>query len=106
MYQKYIVMFVFRLWALTALAQNNDNWKPSNMVTTIEYDAPDNSHVKITKVGDMVVKREYITFQEYQDWQMDELMKKYWHDKVATANTTDGDNNSLLSKIPGFNEIR
>src|SRR5574344_1038631 len=105
MYQQYIVMFVFLLCSFTALAQNNDNWKPSNMVTTIEYDAADNSYVKITKVGDMVVKREYITFQEYQDWQMDELMKKYWHDKVATANTTDGDNNSLLSKIPGFNEI-
>lgn len=86
-------------------AQTPD-WKPSNMTTTVEYDAADNSYVRVTKVGDIVVKKEYMTFQEYQDWSMEQLMNQYWSEKTA-ADDGAGTNsdNGLLSKIPGFNEI-
>lgn len=73
------------------------------LTTTVEYDAQSGSYVKLTKVGDMVVNREYMTFEEYQDYQMTELMKSYLKERSAVSDTeaTDG----LLSKIPGFSEI-
>lgn len=88
-----------------AKAQDNPNgWKPSNMTEEVEYDTKSNSYVKITKVGNMVISREYLTFEEYQDWQMDQLMQQYWDEKKATAKSDIG-GEGLLSKIPGFNEI-
>lgn len=73
------------------------------VTTTVEYDAQSDSYVRITKMGDMVINREYLSFEEYQDYQMNELMKKYWHDRSAAGDTAADD--GLLSRIPGFSEI-
>ena len=78
-------------------------WLPSNMTVTVEYDATDHSYVKITKLGNMVLTREYMSFEEYQDYQMEQLMKSYWTEKKNTA--TDIGGTGLLDKIPGFSEI-
>lgn len=77
--------------------------QPSNLTTAVEYDAESNSYVKVTKVGDMVIGREYMSFDEYQNWQMDQLMQKYWNEKSSTKDSSDVD--GLLSKIPGFSEV-
>ena len=71
--------------------------------TTVEYDAESDSYVRITKLGDMVINREYLTFEEYQDYQMNQLMKKYWNDRSSVGDTAASD--GLLSRIPGFSEI-
>ncbi len=77
---------------------------PDGGVTTqVEYDAQSGSYVKVTRVGDMVINREYMTFEQYQDYQMDQLMKKYWNDRSAVSDTAADD--GLLSRIPGFSEI-
>ena len=76
---------------------------PSNMTTTVEYDAENNEYVKYVKIGDMVLSKTYLTFQEYQDWQMEQLMNKYWMDKNKL--NTSGGESGLLSSIPGFNEV-
>ena len=73
------------------------------ITTTVEYDAKTDSYVRITMLGDMVINREYLTFEEYQDYQMNQLMKKYWHDRSATGDTAA--DAGLLSRIPGFSEI-
>ena len=83
----------------TAYAQTPDG----GPVTTVEYDAQTSSYVKVTRLGDMVINREYMTFDEYQDYQLDQLMKKYWNERSATADTASDD--GLLSRIPGFSEI-
>lgn len=70
---------------------------------TIEYDVESGGYIKVTRVGDMVIGREYMTFEEYQDYQMNELMKKYWNERSAVGDTSSGD--GLLSRIPGFSEI-
>ena len=31
--------------------------------TTVEYDAQSGSYIKVTRVGDMVINREYMTFE-------------------------------------------
>ena len=71
--------------------------------TVVEYDAESGSYVKVTRVGDMVIEREYMTFEEYQNYQMDQLMRKYWDERSAVSDTASDD--GLLSRIPGFSEI-
>ena len=73
------------------------------MTTTVEYDAESGGYTKVTKLGDMVISREYMTFEEYQNYQMNELMKKYWNERSSVGDTSSDD--GLLSRIPGFNEI-
>ena len=79
-------------------------YTPAGMTTSVEYDAATGSYVKVVKVGDMVIGREYMTFEEYQDWQMDQLMDKYWNEKKEGAVVGDAEG-GLLSKIPGFSQI-
>lgn len=98
------LLVVLMLCLSFSLKAQTPGWKPSNMTTTVEYDAADHSYVKITKIGDMILSKEFLTFQEYQDWQTELLMKKYWNDKNASQIST-GDDEGLLSKIPGFSEI-
>lgn len=77
---------------------------PTKPEVSVEYDEQTNDYVKITKIGDIVINREYMTFSEYQDWQMDQLMRKYWDEKVKSAEAVSADDN-FLSNIPGFSEI-
>lgn len=83
----------------TASAQTPDGGR----TTVVEYDAQSNSYVKVTRVGDMVIDRQYMTFEEYQNYQMDQLMRQYWDERSAQSDTAADD--GLLSKIPGFSEI-
>lgn len=98
-----VTMMLFLLTTGIAMAQD-DGWRPSNKTVVVEYDAKDNSYVKITKIGDMVISREYMTFDEYQEWQMGQLMQQFWDDKKANSKSDIG-GEGLLSKIPGFSEI-
>ena len=77
---------------------------PSNQTTTVEYDPETHGYVRVTRIGSLIISREYMTFAEYQDWQMQQLMNNYWGEKQR-ENSNTGDENGLLSKIPGFNEI-
>lgn len=79
-------------------------YTPSSVTTSFEYDSETNSYVKVTKLGDMVLNREYLTFNEYQDYQMDQLMKQYWAGKAGETQESTG-LGGLLEKIPGFSEI-
>lgn len=79
-------------------------YTPSAIQTTVEYNAATKSYVKITRVGDVELGREYMTFQDYQDWQMEQVMRSYWNDKASTAEGGSADA-GLLSRIPGFNQI-
>lgn len=77
---------------------------PSNMTTTVEYDPSTHSYVRLTKVGSFVVSRQFLTFEEYQDYQMQQLMTDFWSQKLEENSLTGGED-GLLSKIPGFSEI-
>ena len=77
---------------------------PGNVTTEVEYDQESGNYVKVSRVGDMVIDRQYMTLEEYQDYQMDQLMKRYWNDKANTADTS-ATSEGLLGKIPGFSEI-
>ena len=79
-------------------------YTPAAVKTEVEYNPETGDYVKITKVGDMVIGREYMSFEEYQDWQMDQLLDKYWNEKKE-GSVLDNAGGGLLSKIPGFDQI-
>ena len=88
----------------SAFVPMGSGYTPASITTTVEYDAQSGSYVRLSKVGDMVVGREYMTFEEYQDWQMDQLLDKYWNEK-KDGTVLDNAEGGLLSKIPGFSQI-
>ena len=94
------LLLMMVLWAVPAPVHAQT---PNGPETTVEYDAQSGSYIKVTRLGDMVISREYMTFEEYQSYQMDQLMKKYWNEKSAVGDTASDD--GLLSRIPGFSEI-
>jgi cell surface protein SprA len=79
-------------------------YTPSAVKTEVEYNPETGDYVKITKVCDMIIGREYMTFEEYQNWQMDQLLDKYWNEKKE-GSVLDNAGGGLLSKIPGFDQI-
>ena len=88
----------------TGYTPMGSGYTPSSVTSTVEYDATTGSYVRVTRVGDMVLGREYMTFEEYQDWQMDNLLRNYWEEK-SEGTVLDNAAGGLLSKIPGFNQI-
>ncbi len=77
---------------------------PQGISTSVEYNSETGDYVKITKVGDMIISREYMSFEDYQNWQMDQLMSKYWNEKKE-GSVLDNADAGLLGKIPGFNQV-
>ncbi len=79
-------------------------YTPSEVQTTVEYNAETDSYERVTRVGNVELSRDHLSFQEYQDWQMDALMRQYWDEK-STGGELGGGGSGLLNKIPGFNQI-
>ncbi len=79
-------------------------YSPTGVTTTVEYNPETGQYVRVRKVGDMVIGREYMSFEQYQDWQMDQLMQQYWNEK-SEGSALDNTGGGLLDKIPGFNQI-
>ena len=88
----------------TGFVPMGSGYTPGAVTTTVEYNAETGDYVKLTKVGDMIIGREYLTFQQYQDWQMSQLMDKYWKEK-SEGSVLDNAEGGLLNKIPGFSQI-
>ena len=109
-----VVLVCFMLFATVLRAQSDTSWRPnigggyrpSSITTVVEYDADRDEYVKIDKVGDNEVSRQYMTSKEYQEWQMGQTMRKYWNEKLGATNSYESEESEgLLSKIPGFSEI-
>lgn len=88
----------------TGFVPMGSGYTPGNITTTVEYNPETKDYVRVTKVGDMVIGREYMSFEEYQNWQMDQLLNQYWNEK-KDGTVLDNAEGGLLSKIPGFNQI-
>ena len=77
---------------------------PSNITTSVEYDPESNDYMRVTRMGSTVINRQFMTFDEYQRWQTQQMMQQYWNSKSKTI-ATDASEENMLSKIPGFNEV-
>ena len=109
---KRLILLVCVLFAVPVAYGQDDSvyrpmgsgYSPSVLQTTVEYNAERGDYVRVTRIGDVVVSREYMTFDDYQDWKMDQLMSQYWNEKSEWS-VLDGGDGGLLSKIPGFSGI-
>ena len=77
---------------------------PSNIKDTVEYDPESNDYMRVTRMGDIVLSRKFMTLEEYQNWQTQQMMNQYWRSKGQTM-MGDASEENMLSRIPGFNEI-
>lgn len=80
---------------------------PSNLKDTVVYDALNNEYIRETRIGNLVVSRQYMSFKEYQEWQMQQTMNDYWSRRTKENSTFGAGSGTLglLEKIPGFSEI-
>ncbi len=80
---------------------------PKNFTTEVQYNPQTNDYLILKKIGDIVVDRQYMTFEEYQNYQMEQLMQNYWEKKAKTAalNQSSGGSGNLIDNIPGLNKL-
>ena len=74
---------------------------PSNIQSSFQYDFKTGNYRHIQTLGDSTMFRppNYMTFDQYQQYQLDRGISEYWESKVTTE---DEFNNSSNLKIPGF----
>ena len=88
----------------SAFRQMGGGYTPKSLRDTVVYDVESGDYLKLKMAGDVVIGREYMTFEEYEDWKMDELMRQYWDGKKG-GTVLDNGGGGFLDKIPGFNQI-
>lgn len=79
-------------------------YTPAGVRDTVIYDAEHGDYVRVKMAGGVEIGREYMSFEDYEDWKMEELMHQYWEEKRG-GTVLDNSDGGLLSKIPGFNQI-
>ncbi|MFO7614747.1 MAG: cell surface protein SprA [Bacteroidales bacterium] len=59
---------------------------PQNLSTEIEYDPETNQYIFRNKIGTLDYRNPtYMTFDEYQQFDMDQSVKKYWRERARTT---------------------
>lgn len=81
--------------------------QPKNFTTEVQYNPQTNDYLILKKIGDMVIDRQYMTFEEYQNHQLEQLMQSYWTNRTKTAalDKNSGSSNNILDNIPGVNKL-
>lgn len=78
---------------------------PSNITETVEYDTEKNEYRVVKKIGDVVLESRALTFEEYQQYDMDNMINSYWKTKtktVASSSSSSKSDGSLSSLIPAM----
>jgi cell surface protein SprA len=61
---------------------------PPNIKSDVQYDPTNNSYLFNTKVGKLDFRNPtYMTFDEFQKYDMDKMVKSYWKEKTKTSGT-------------------
>jgi cell surface protein SprA len=102
---KKILFILFSAAALlqsaTALAQI-DLSDPENITTDVEYDAKNNEYVLVKRAGDVVLERRVLSFQEYQNYDMDKIIADYWKNRSGSSNVSATTDEGLSELIPAL----
>ena len=87
---------------------------PSNLKSSIDYDPETNNYLFTNKIGNLNYRNPtYMTFDEYQKYDMDKLIKSYWREKSSTSSSLERQGiipniyigGQLFDKIFGSNTI-
>jgi len=78
---------------------------PSNINQEVQYDPVTGNYYIVSKIGDTLDYRpiNYMTFEEYLDYDLDQAMSKYWKDKTATESELSKDDDKSKDLIPSLN---
>jgi cell surface protein SprA len=66
---------------------------PAGITTEIEYDPETNEYRFVNRIGNLEYRPpNYMTYDEYQDYELDQLIRQYWREKagVAEGRTSEG----------------
>lgn len=73
---------------------------PSNITNTVEYDPVTNEYYVIKKVGDVVLEKKSLTFDEYQKYDMDNMIDSYWKNRTGSSTVSNQSESNLNGLIP------
>ena len=72
---------------------------PNNITTEVEYDPINNEYILIKKAGNLVLERMALTFEEYQNYDLDQMINNYWKSRSATAKISTSSNDGMLGSL-------
>ena len=87
---------------------------PSNIKSDVEYDPETNQYRFSNKIGEFDYRNPtYMTFDEFQEYDMDKLIKSYWRDRSKSASSLEREGiipsiyvgGELFDRIFGSNTI-
>ncbi|MFA6705395.1 MAG: cell surface protein SprA, partial [Bacteroidales bacterium] len=73
---------------------------PSNITTSIEFDAKNNEYILIKRIGNLVIERRVLSFAEYQNYDMDQMINDYWKNRSSSSKMTASNEGVLDNLIP------
>jgi cell surface protein SprA len=73
---------------------------PSNVTTEIQYDEKNNEYILIKRIGDLVIERKVLSFADYQNYDMDQMINDYWKNRSASSKITTSNEGLLDNLIP------
>ena len=78
---------------------------PDNITEEIQYDPVTGNYYVVSKIGDSLDYRpvNYMTFDEYNEYNLDQALSKYWQEKAATESEFSKDEKGGSSLIPSLN---
>ena len=72
---------------------------PSNIKTEVEYDGTNNQYILRSGMGTLDYRSpNYMSFEEYQQYDMDQMLQSYWREKTKANRMQKGDGN-IIPKI-------
>src|SRR5574344_222207 len=73
---------------------------PSNITTSVEYDALNNEYIITKKIGDIVIDKKVLGFNYYQKYDLDNMINSYWKNKGSSSIGSNQSESNLNSLIP------
>lgn len=73
---------------------------PSNITTSVEYDALNNEYIITKKIGDIVIDKKVLGFNDYQKYDLDNMINSYWKNKGSSSIGSNQSESNLNSLIP------
>ncbi|MFA5194789.1 MAG: hypothetical protein WC401_03220, partial [Bacteroidales bacterium] len=78
---------------------------PSNVQTEVVYDPENNEYIIKNNVGTLEYRpSNYMSFDEYTNFDMDQALQQYWHDRNKANRGSKGDGN-IIPKIHINNKV-